>query len=244
MNQPQSFISRLIKKEQLTGDTCSFYFGRPRNFEFIPGQYVKMVLSIENPDDRGTSRFFSLSSSPTEKDHLMITTRILQSSFKKTLGNLPVGAEVQMRGPHGMFVLVLDEQDTRRKVYLAGGIGITPARSMLVYLRDKNLKIPFTPHQRAHGAGFTLIASFSNRDEIIFQNELNSISNELRKIIYVVTSREGRIDEEKIRRNISDFLNSLFYISGPAGFVEAMAKLVKSIGVPEENIKTEDFPGY
>lgn len=233
MNQPQNFISRLIKKEQLTGDTYAFYFGRPRNFEFIPGQYVKMVLSIENPDDRGTSRFFSLSSSPTEKDHLMITTRILQSSFKKTLGNLPVGAEVQMRGPHGMFVLVLDEQDTRRKVYLAGGIGITPARSMLVYLRDKNLNIPLT-----------LIASFSNRDEIIFQNELNSISNELRKIIYVVTSREGRIDEEKIRKNISDFLNSLFYISGPAGFVEAMAKLVKSIGVPEENIKTEDFPGY
>lgn len=230
-NPPQSFTSKLIKKEQLTQDTYSFYFERPSSFEFIPGQYIKMVLNIEDPDDRGVSRFFSLPSSPTERGHLMITTRILQSSFKKTLGNLPLGAEVQMRGPHGAFIL--DEKDTRGKVYLAGGIGITPARSMLVYMRDKNLKIPFT-----------LMVSFTSREEIIFFDELNPLLNEFRKIIYIVTSEQGRIDEEKIRENVSDLLDSLFYISGPAGFASAMEKLVKSLGVSEENIKTEDFPGY
>ena len=227
---PQSFTSKLMNKEQLTGDTYSFYFARPSTFEFIPGQYIKMILNIENPDARGVSRFFSVASSPTEKEHIMITTRILESSFKKTLGGLPIGAEVQMRGPHGAFVL--DEKDTRRKVYLAGGIGITPARSMLVYLRDKNLNTPFA-----------LMVSFSNKEEIIFQNELNLLSNDNRKIIYVVTSEEGRIDEEKIKKNVPD-LNSLFYISGSAGFVSAMEQLVKSIGVSRENIKTENFPGY
>ena len=230
-NSPQSFTSKLIKKEQLINDTYSFTFARSSTFEFIPGQYIKMVLNIDNPDDRGVSRFFTIASSPTEREHLMITTRLIQSSFKKKLESLPIGAEVQMRGPHGMFIL--DEQDLRGKVYLAGGIGITPARSMLVYLRDKNLNIPFT-----------LMVSFSNRDEIIFQNELNSLSNEVRKIIYVVTSEEGRIDEEKIKKNVADILNSLFYISGPPGFVEAMEKLVKSLGVSEENIRAEDFPGY
>lgn len=230
-NPPQSFTSKLIKKEQLTQDTYSFYFERPSSFEFIPGQYIKVVLNIKNPDDRGTSRFFSLPSSPTERDHLMITTRILQSSFKKTLGNLTINTGVQMRGPHGAFIL--DEKDTKGKVYLAGGIGITPARSMLVYMRDKNLNIPFT-----------LMASFTSREEIIFFDELNPILNEFRKIIYIVTSEQGRIDEEKIRKNVPDLLDPLFYISGPAGFVEAMEKLVKSLGVPEENIKSEDFPGY
>ncbi len=230
MNPPQSFGSKLLKKEQLTGDTYSFYFTRPSTFEFIPGQYIKMILNIENPDERGTSRFFSIASSPTEKEHLMITTKIIQSAFKKTLGSLSIGAEVQMRGPHGIFVL--DEQDKRKKVYLVGGIGITPARSMLVYLRDKNLTTPFT-----------LIASFSNRDEIIFQEELNMLSNDYRKIIYIATSEQGRLDEKKIKGNVSD-LNSLFYISGPAGFVEAMEKLVKGMGIREENVKAEDFPGY
>ena len=230
-DSPQSFTSKLIKKEQLINDTYSFTFARSSTFEFIPGQYIKMVLNIDNPDDRGTSRFFSLSSSPTERDHLMITTRILQSSFNKTLGSLAIGADVQMRGPHGMFVL--DREDLRKKVYLAGGIGITSARSMLVFLRDKNLSIPFT-----------LMASFSSREEIIFFDELSSLSNEVRKIVYVVTSQEGRIDEEKIRKNVPNFSDSFFYISGPAGFVEAMEKLVKSLGVSEENIKAEDFPGY
>src|SRR3989344_2592493 len=229
-NPAQSFTSKLIKKEQLTGDTYSFYFTRPSTFEFIPGQYIKMILNIENPDERGISRFFTIASSSTE-NMFMITTRIIQSSFKKTLAALPIGAEVQMRGPHGTFVL--DEQDPRGKVYLAGGIGITPARSMLVYLRDKNLNIPFT-----------LMVSFSNGNEIIFQDELSSLSNNDRKIIYVVTSEEGRIDEEKIKKNAPDFLSSLFYISGPPGFVDAMEKLVMSLGVSEENIKTEDFPGY
>ena len=130
-------------------------------------------------------------------------------------------------------MFVLDEQDARSKIYLAGGIGITPARSMLVYLRDKNLTIPFT-----------LMASFSNREEIIFFDELSPLSNEVRKIVYVVTSREGRIDEEKIKEKVPDLSNSLFYISGPAGFVSAMEKTVKSLGVSEEDIKSEDFPGY
>jgi ferredoxin-NADP reductase len=190
-----------------------------------------MTLVIENPDERGTSHFFSIASPPTESEYLMITTRILQSTFKKTLGSQPIGAQVQMRGPHGMFVL--EEQDSRKKVYLAGGIGITPARSMLVYLKDKNLNIPFT-----------LLASFSNQEEIIFFDELSSLSSEVRKIVYVVTSEEGRIDGDKIKANVPDFISSLFYISGPAGFVEAMDKLVKSLGVIEENIKAEDFPGY
>src|SRR3989344_3708999 len=219
-NPAQSFTSKLIKKEQLTGDTYSFYFTRPSTFEFIPGQYIKMILNIENPDERGISRFFTIASSSTE-NMFMITTRIIQSSFKKTLAALPIGAEVQMRGPHGTFVL--DEQDPRGKVYLAGGIGITPSRSMLVYMRDKNLNTPMT-----------LIVSFSERSGLIFYDELNSLANKVRKVVYIVTAEEGRIDEEKIRKNVPDLLDSLFYISGPPGFVEAMEKLVKSLGVSEE----------
>ena len=218
---PQSFTSKLMNKEQLTGDTYSFYFARPSTFEFIPGQYIKMILNIENPDERGISRFFTIASSSTE-NMFMITTRIIQSSFKKTLAALPIGAEVQMRGPHGTFVL--DEQDPRGKVYLAGGIGITPSRSMLVYMRDKNLNTPMT-----------LIVSFSERSGLIFYDELNSLANKVRKVVYIVTAEEGRIDEEKIRKNVPDLLDSLFYISGPPGFVEAMEKLVKSRYFP--NIK-------
>lgn len=238
-NPPQNFTSRLIKKEQLTQDAYSFYFAQPPTFEFIPGQYIKMALNIDNPDDRGVSRFFTIASSPTEKNYLMITTRILESSFKKSLGKLAVGDEAQMRGPHGAFVL--DEKDTRPWVYLAGGIGITPARSMMVYSKNKSLN-----------REMILLASFSTLDELIFEHEFNSLSNESRKIIFTITHPEnsdwrgetGRIDSQKLKKYIRNITGSIYYISGPTTFVEAMERLVRSLGVADENIKTENFPGY
>src|SRR3990167_7661406 len=116
-NPPQSFIARLIRKEQLTQDTYSLYFGRPQACEFMPGQYIKMILNIDNPDERGTSRFFTIAASPTERDHLMIVTRILQRSFKKTLGIWSIGAEIQRRGPHGAFVF--NERDIKKRVKIS-----------------------------------------------------------------------------------------------------------------------------
>ena len=221
---------KLIDKIHLANDTYAFIFERPSKFTFLPGQYIKILLNIKNPDSRGVSRYFTVASSPTEK-YLMVTTRIIQSSFKKTLHSLPIGSKVKTRGPWGSFIL--DEKDKRPRVYLAGGIGITPARSMSIFIRDKNLDILFT-----------LLASFSKKDEVIFYDELTTFKNKNIKTIIKITSERGRINENTIKENVGNTKNSIYYISGPTGFVEAMEKLIKSLGVAEENIKTEDFPGY
>lgn len=235
---PQTFTIKLIKKTKASSDAYSFYFKRPQGFDFLAGQYVKVTVDHKHPDERGTSRFFTIASSPTES-YLMITTRIIQSSFKKTLIEQKIGSEVQMRGPHGAFVL--DESDTSPRIFLAGGVGVTPFRSMIVYAENKNLSIPMT-----------LLASFSTKDEFIFYDELNSLSGNLRKIIFTITKpgdydwngETGRIDEEKIKKHALDIYNSQFFIAGPAPYVEAMEKLVNSLGVSKENIKIENFPGY
>ncbi len=221
---------KLIDKRQLTKDTYSFIFERPSKFTFLPGQYLKIFLNIKNPDSRGVSRYFTISSSPTEKN-LAITTRIIKSSFKQKLGSLLLGSVVEMRGPWGNFIL--DEKDKRPRVYLAGGIGITTARSMAVYIRDKNLDIPFT-----------LLASFSKKDRVIFYDELTAFKNKKIKTIFKMTSETGRINENTIKETVEDTGNSVYYISGPISFVEAMEKIIKGLGVAEKNIKTEDFPGY
>lgn len=238
MSEVQSFSAKLISKKKVSDDAYSFYFERPRDFEYLPGQYVKMMLDIKDPDERGASRFFTVSSSPTEKD-LMITTRIIESSFKKTLGALPVGSKVQMRGSYGAFVF--EENDTRPRVFLAGGIGITPFRSMMIYMLDKNIKIPMT-----------LIASFSTKGRTVFSDELSKLSNKVRKTIFTVTHPDssnwdgetGRIDDAKLKKYIPNVSKAVYYIAGPERFVEEMGKQVLNLGIPEENIKSEDFPGY
>lgn len=236
---PQIFTSRLIKKQQVSRDAYSFYFARPQDFEFLPGQYIKMTLSIPNPDERGISRFFSIASSPTERQHLMITTRILESTFKKTLASLPIDSGVQMRGPYGAFVL--DEEDVRPKVFLTGGIGITPFRSMSIYAHDRVLKIPIL-----------LMASFSTPQDLVFYDELSKISDEYFKFVVTITHTEdstwrgeiGRIDSEKTKKYIENVQGSAYYIAGPETMVTAMAELVKQLGVSDDQVKKENFPGY
>ena len=243
MNLPKDFTLPFLKKEQVAHDAYSFYFDRTKipDFDFLPGQYVKMFLDVPNPDDRGTSRSFSIASSPLGKNYLMITTRIIQSAFKKTLAALTPGTQVKFFGPNGKFVF--NEQETQPHIFLAGGIGITPFHSMFLYASEKNIQTPIT-----------LFVSFSIAEEVIFYDKLIGINTKHPNIkpIYTVTNSEdsswqgetGRISEEMIRKYCPGFSNSLFYISGPPAMVDGMLEIVKNLNVPDDQVRKEKFVGY
>src|ERR1700722_6626379 len=129
MHHSQSYTIRFIKKRKLTKDTYIFYFEKPKSFDFIAGQYNRWTLPITATDGRGSSRFFTISSPPSEKDFLVITTRIIQSDFKKELLKLHENQEIKIFGPMGQFFI--DETSEKEHVFLAGGIGITPFHSMI-----------------------------------------------------------------------------------------------------------------
>lgn len=234
--------SELIKKEKVSADAYSFYFKRPKDYEFKPGQYLRIEIEIENPDVRGNSRLFTISASPTETD-LMITTRIIQSSFKKTLKQMKNGTKVKIFGPYGAFTL--NEEDLRPRVFLAGGIGITPFHSMIAYVVANNLSIPIT-----------LFTSFKIPEEIVYGDQMREIAKNYKwfKLIETVTRPEeskipwkgltGRISADLIKDSILDLPSSIFYISGPPKMVDALSETVKSLNIPQENIKIEKFTGY
>lgn len=253
---PFDFRLPFVKKEQLSDDAWSFFFDRTvyPDLSFLPGQYVRMTLDIPQTDERGNSRFFSISSSPLNKEYLIITTRILQSAFKKTLASVSPGTDVKYFGPVGRFIL--NEEEERPHIFLAGGIGVTPFHSMLVDAAEKNLSLPIT-----------LFVSFSTVEEIVFYEELMKISADHSniKVIYTVTRPEvttlaassatekeiavwkgetGRISGDLIKKYVSDSISSIFYISGSPVMVDAMLALVKEIGIPDEHVKKEKFIGY
>ena len=228
-----------FKKVKLTKDTYEFYFERPDKFNFRSGQYLKIFLPIENPDIRGTSRYFTISSSPLNKSHLTITTRIIRSSFKLTLNSLVSGKKIKAFGPMGYFNFNLKSE--KPKLFLAGGIGITTYHSILKTLEKKKMSF-----------NILLIVSFSKKENVIYFDELKEIEskNPKIKIIYSLTKKSfdkfesGRINKDLIIKYCPNYLDYEIFIVGSESFEENLIKLVKDMNVVEENIFTENFPGY
>lgn len=231
----------LVKKNDEAKSTKSFYFETSEEFIYEAGQYIYITLpKLRYEDSRGDTRHFTISSSPTEGNLIRITTRMREESgYKKTLDELPIGAVVEGRGPHGSFVFpIINSSLLTLNCFLAGGIGITPFRSMIKYNLDKGLGIPIH-----------LIYSNSDSD-FIFKNDLIKwqSENDNLKIDYIDTSISGHIDSLKIESLIKNWKleieNCAFSAVGPNAFVNAMEEILEQLEVPEENIKTEKFTGY
>lgn len=231
-----------LKKEQLTKDTYSFYFKRTKESrDFVAGQYFDIKLKIRNADERGDARTFTCASSPTEKDYYMITTRVIESSFKKALLKLKEGDMVQFNGPWDD--LNFDESEIMPQVFLAGGIGVTPFHSIIKYSLDKKIDL-----------SMMLFVSWAAYDEMIYDDFFRSAEKKLKDFKYIPTITQnspsdwtgetGRISERTIKSYIKRVRNYKYRITGPQGLVKAMKELCFQMNVPKENIIAEEFEGY
>ena len=230
----------LVRKEQLAPDIMGFWFEPSRPFQFQPGQFLEWSLPHPHPDASGTRRFFTIASSPTEPE-LLLATRVpaQPSSFKAALRDLPAGSDVSAWGLDGSFTLPADRE--RPLAFIAGGIGITPFRSMLAYLL-----------QRQEHRSIVLLYSARNEQDLVFRDLFDKAASIGLRTVYVpnvATSagwhgRSGRIDAALIGAEVPDYAQRLFYISGPEAMVLAIEKLLADMGVKPANIKRDYFPGY
>lgn len=228
---------KLIEKRDEANATKSFFWQPDSAVSFAPGQYFYYTLPKLNYEDpRGATRHFTIASSPIESNLLRLTTKIRQESgYKKTLDELPIGSEIEGQGPNGVFTF--DETETGPHVFISGGIGITPFRSMINYDILKNLKIPIY-----------LLYSCSNQDEVAFKDELDGWDKncDYFTMKVVVTSQEGRIDQEKIKNFLlkNNIQKPTFWVCGPPPFIDAMEAILREMGVLPDNIRSEKFTGY
>jgi ferredoxin-NADP reductase len=193
----------------------------------------------------------------------MISTRIRDTPYKKRLSSLEENTTiVRVRGPEGKFTL--HEDYSKPAVFLSGGIGVTPFRSMIKYATNKQLPIKIV-----------MFDSNRNQTNILYKKEFDECAdiNKNLKLVYTITEEEGgeeqpaqtsssspsyskpvawngergRIDKAMLTRYLSDndITNSIFYICGPPGMVKAMQNLIQNeLQIQKENIKIEEFTGY
>ena len=233
----------LKARKSLCKETTAYYFERPRDFDFKAGQFANLtLLDAVATDLEGNTRSLSIASAPHEKD-LMVAMRNRDTSFKRSLHALPIGSPVLFQGPFGNFTLHKDS--TRPAVFLAGGIGITPFRSMLW-----QATVMRSPHH--------ILLFYANRrpEEEAFLEELRAIKelNPRYKLIATVTDplegtpewrgESGHFTEEMLRKWLPDLTTPVFYLAGPAGAVTSMRLMLNAAGVSDDEIRAEEFAGY
>lgn len=232
---------KLIDRKSLAKDTMAFYFEKPANFNFIPGQFGGFTLILpEAKTAQDTTRRFSLAGLPTSET-IIIATRMRDSAYKRALAQLPIGSELKFAGPAGKFIL--PEEMKTPLVMIAGGIGITPFHSMILHLLANKVAQPiylFYANQTKNTATFL--------DDFIQLAEENANFHFIPIFTQPVPDwrgEKGYINEKMLTGYISDDLSRLiYYICGSQGFILSIHAMLNAIGILDQAIHEEDFPGY
>jgi glycine betaine catabolism B len=217
-----------------------FVFEGAGRIKFHPGQYMEWTLAHKKPDTRGNRRYFTIASSPEENNVLLGVKFYDQpSTYKLAMLKMNVGDKIVAGQMAGDFTL--PDNKKQKLVFLAGGIGVTPFRSMIQHLLDTKQPRPIT-------------VLYSNRsaNEIAYADIFMQARQELDiKTIYTLTGDapadwagyRGYINAEMVSKEIPDYRERTFYISGSDTMVKACKNLLLKMGVSRTRIKTDFFPG-
>jgi len=232
-----------LSRREVAERTWAFQFQRPPRFEFIAGQFMDVTLdSPKDTDSEGNTRAFSIASPPHE-DSLMVTTRLRDTAFKRNLASLPLGTAVTLAAASGD--LLLHHDPSRPAVMLAGGIGITPFRSILLDATRRKL-------------GHEMSLFYSNRrpEDAPFLQELEGLARENPRFHFVPTmtamdqshrpwkGERGRIDVAMMARHSPGSSAPVYYLAGPPRLVNELHAMLSRAGIAEPSLRAETFDGY
>lgn len=231
---------KLIDRQEVARSTVLFRFEKPAGFTFKPGQYAGFTL-LDPPetDEQGITRRFSLASIP-EDNSIDVVTRIQQSAYKRVLNSLPLGSEVKLAGPTGLFTL--HEDVNVPAVFIAGGIGIAPFYSMI-------------RHAVNNGSSQPLFLFYGNQQpgDAAFLKELVQLQNKQPQFKLIAAmdkptdawqGETGFITDQLIKKYISDLSMPIYYVCGSPVMVTTLQETLAEMDIDEEKIRVEDFPGY
>lgn len=235
------FLLTLLEKNRLAADTYEFVFASDRAFSFRPGQYLEWTLGHRFSDNRGSRRFFTIASAPGE-DTVRLAVKFYKpaSTWKRALWAMKQGDTLSASHLAGDFVL--PKSPKKKLAFIAGGIGVTPFRSMVRHLIDTQDARPVT-----------LLYSNKTASEIAYQDVFAEAAHAIgMKTVYALTDETapvpgtyaGKIDAALVTREIPDYRERTFYISGPRGMVEAFTTTLRAMGVSRFDIRTDYFPGF
>ncbi len=234
---------KLKFKREIADGTMMFHFEKPDGFVFKAGQFADCTLiNPAETDAEGDTRAFSFASAPFEDD-LMLATRMRDTAFKRVLKTMGPGSELTLDAPHGSFTL--HNNVNIPAVFLTGGIGVTPVRSIVlqaIHDRVPHRILVFYSNRRPEDAAFLdeLMKSHRTNPSYTFVGTMTQMEESSREW----HGETGFISKALLLKFIDDLTLPIYYIDGPPAMVNAMRKILSEAGVDDDNIRTEEFSGY
>ncbi|HVX42036.1 MAG TPA: FAD-dependent oxidoreductase [Gemmatimonadaceae bacterium] len=233
---------RLVRREQVAADTIACWLSRPADFTFAPGQYVEVtLLSPAFEDAQGPTRAMSIASGPAD-DELLLLMRVRDTAFKRSIATMRLGSPVLLDGPADD--LRIDPSSAEHAVFVAGGVGVAPFRSLL--------------RQAAIAGSLDATLFYSNRrpEDAAFLDELCAMPSRVRGLRVVPTmtgmadSRQPwsgqteRLGPTLFARYVPDYRAARFYVSGSTVLVSGVCFALERAGIPMGRIAVELYSGY
>lgn len=231
-------VARIIRQ---TADVQTFRFAAPDDgqlpFLHQPGQYLIISATING---KKVNRPYTISSSPAQPDYCEITVKREEKGLvsRHLHDTLREGDIINISAPAGRFIF--DGTQASSVVLIAGGVGITPLMAIARYLTDRNWK----------GDIYFAYAAKTSKD-IIYRNELDDLKARFPNLhMHITLSRakgsdwtgcKGRISAEFLTKSIPELSTRRIYICGPAAMMTMTIQTLKDLGVPAEQIKSEEF---
>lgn len=201
------------------------------SFRINAGQF--MMLRFMTKGFRWQSHPFSMSCIPDGR-HIRVTIKQL-GDFTRRIPDIKPGTPVIIDGPHGVFTA--RQCHSLSAVMIAGGIGITPIRSLSEELLNA-------------GRNVHIIYSNRNQASIVFRKELDELAAAFAgrlKLTHVISEEpswdgeHGRLDRDKIARLVPDTSDCDFYLCGPPPMMMSMRLILLKLGVRSGKIHYERF---
>jgi ferredoxin-NADP reductase len=237
MSEPiPSHVVEVLEAWSPTPSTRAVRVARPAGLSFTTAQSMRFFA-----DGAGghLARPLSIASS-AERPFLEFVVRLSSSDFKRAFASLSRGDRVQLWGPRGRFQL----DWSRPALMLAGGIGVTPFRSMLQTQAD-----------RRAGPRTALVYASHEPSDVPFAGELSELAatHHHIEVVHLVsrvpqgetwTQRVGRVDLPLLRDLAARYERPVWYVAGPEGFVRVSSEIARALGGDPADVRVEIFPRY
>lgn len=240
-------VVTLASRREVAVRTLAFEITRPGGFQFKAGQTVDLTwIDPSETDSEGDTRTFSIASAPDDPQ-LLFATRLRDTAFKRILERTPLGAALRMEGPFGN--LTLHNNASRPAILIAGGIGITPFRSIVRRAAHEKL-----PHR------ILLFYANKSTESAAFLEEFEAIRKDNPNFAFIPTmdnpspswhGETGRISAEMLIRHLNSIASPnvhaagpIYYVAGPPAMVTGIRSVLNNAGIDDDDVRSEEFSGY